>query len=84
MRSQHQVAKTRFILLDSVDKNDFKSICFQTLSIIFSEQAVYIEDQFVGEGGGLISNILSIRNNLKIKFYLKKNGCRKNFRLTGS
>ena len=79
MRSQHQVAKTRFILLDSVDKNDFKSICFQTLSIIFSEQAVYIEDQFVVEGGGLISNILSIRNNLKIKFYLKKMDVEKTF-----
>ena len=79
VRSQHQVPKTRFILLDSLDKNDFKSICFQTLSIIFLEQAVYIEDQFVGEGGRLISNILSITNNLKIKFYLKKMDVEKTF-----
>ena len=35
-----------------------------------SEQTAYIEKQFIGESGRLISDILSVTNNLKIKIYL--------------
>ena len=39
-------------------------------SIISSEQTAYIEKRFIDEGGRLISDILSVTNNLKIKRYL--------------
>ena len=39
-------------------------------SIISSEQTAYIEKRFIGESGILISDILSVTNNLKIKSYL--------------
>ena len=39
-------------------------------SIIFLKQTAYIEKRFMGEGGRLISDILSVTNNLKIKTYL--------------
>ena len=39
-------------------------------SIISSEQTAYIKKRFVGEGGRLISDILRVTNNLKIKGYL--------------
>ena len=53
-------------------KNNFKSICFQTVlpAIISLEQAVYTEKWFTGEGGRLISDILSVINNLKMKSHL--------------
>ena len=39
-------------------------------SIISSEQTAYIEKRYIGESGILISDILSVTNNLKIKSYL--------------
>ena len=39
-------------------------------SIIFLEQKAYIEKRFIGEGERLVSDILSVINNLKIKRYL--------------
>ena len=39
-------------------------------SIISSEQTAYIKKRFIGERGRLISDILSVTNNLKIKGYL--------------
>ena len=39
-------------------------------SITSSQQTTYIEKRFVGEGGRLISDILNVTNNLKIKSYL--------------
>ena len=39
-------------------------------SIISLEQIAYIEKRFIGESGRLISDILSVTNNLKIKSYL--------------
>ena len=39
-------------------------------SIIFSEQTTYIKKRFIDESGRLISDILSVTNNLKIKSYL--------------
>ena len=39
-------------------------------SILSSEQTAYIEKRFIGEGGRLISDILSVINNLKIRSYL--------------
>ena len=39
-------------------------------TIISSEQTAYSEKRFIGESGRLISNILSVTNNLKIKGYL--------------
>ena len=36
-------------------------------SIVFLEQAAYIEKRFIGESGRLISDILSVTNNLKKK-----------------
>ena len=39
-------------------------------SIIISEQIAYIKKRFIGESGRLISDILSVTNNLKIKLYL--------------
>ena len=39
-------------------------------SIISLEQIAYIEKRFIGECGRLISDILSVTNNLKIKSYL--------------
>ena len=53
-------------------------------SIISSEQTAYIEKWFKDKSGRLISDILSVTNNLKIKSYLVNNGLRKSFRLTGS
>ena len=38
-------------------------------SIISLEQTGYIEKRFIGESGRLISDILSVTNNLKIKNY---------------
>ena len=40
------------------------------ISIISSEQIAYITKPFTGEGIRLISDILSVTNNLKIKSYL--------------
>ena len=39
-------------------------------SIISSEQTAYIEKRFIGERGRLISGILSVTNNLKMKSFL--------------
>ena len=39
-------------------------------SIISLEQTGNIEKRFLGEGGRLIFDILSVTNNLKIKSYL--------------
>ena len=39
-------------------------------SIISSKQTVYNEKRFIGEAGRLISDILSVTNNLKIERYL--------------
>ena len=39
-------------------------------SAISSEQTTYIEKRFIGESGRLISDILSVTNNLKTKIYL--------------
>ena len=39
-------------------------------SIISSEQTTYIKKRFIGENRRLISDILSVTNNLKIKDYL--------------
>ena len=39
-------------------------------SIISSKQTVYFKKRFIGESGRLISDILSITKNLKIKRYL--------------
>ena len=39
-------------------------------SVISLEQTAYIEKRFIGEGGRLISDILSVTNNFKIKSYL--------------
>ena len=39
-------------------------------SITSSEQTAYIKKQYIGENGRLISDILSVANNLKIKLYL--------------
>ena len=39
-------------------------------SVIFSEQTTYIKKRFIDESGRLISDILSVTNNLKIKSYL--------------
>ena len=39
-------------------------------SIISSEQTAYIKKRFIGESGRLISDILSVTNNLKIKSFL--------------
>ena len=39
-------------------------------SIIISEQTAYIKKWFIGESGRLISDILSVTNDLKIKLYL--------------
>ena len=39
-------------------------------SIISSTQTVYNEKRFIGEAGRLISDILSVTNNLKIERYL--------------
>ena len=39
-------------------------------SITSSQQTTYIEKRFIGEGGRLISDILNVTNNLKIKSYL--------------
>ena len=39
-------------------------------SIIISEQIAYIKKRFIDESGRLISDILSVTNNLKIKLYL--------------
>ena len=41
-------------------------------SIAFSEQTVYIEKRFVGEGGRLIFDILSVTNNSKITIDIEK------------
>ena len=35
-----------------------------------SKQTACIEKRFIGEGARLISDILSVTNNLKIKIYL--------------
>ena len=40
------------------------------MSIISSKQTAYIEKRFIGESGRLMSDILSVTNNLKIKSYL--------------
>ena len=53
-------------------------------SIISPEQTAYIGKWFKGKSGRLISDILSVANNLKIKSDLVNNGCRKSFQLTGS
>ena len=52
-------------------------------SIIPSEQTAYIENRFIGESGRLISDILSVTDNLKKKLS-SNNGYRKSFRLSGS
>ena len=39
-------------------------------SFISSKQTVYNEKRFIGEAGRLISDILSVTNNLKIERYL--------------
>ena len=39
-------------------------------SVISFEQTAYIEKRFIREGGRLISAILSVTHNLKIKSYL--------------
>ena len=39
-------------------------------SIISSKQTVYNEKRFIGKAGRLISDILSVTNNLKIERYL--------------
>ena len=39
-------------------------------SVISSEQAAYIKRRSIGESGRLISDVLSVTNNLKIKSYL--------------
>ena len=52
-------------------------------SIISLEQTGNIEKRFLGEGGRLIFDILSVTNNLKIKLSVN-NGYRKNFRLIES
>ena len=39
-------------------------------SVISSEQKAYIEKRFTGESGRLISDILSVTNDFKIKSYL--------------
>ena len=39
-------------------------------SIISSKQTVYNEKRFIGEAGRLVSDILSVTNNLKIERYL--------------
>ena len=41
-------------------------------SIAFSEQTGYIEKRFIGEGGRLIFDILSVTNNLKITIDIEK------------
>ena len=38
--------------------------------IISPEQTAFNEKRFIGESGRLISDILSVTNNLKIKSYL--------------
>ena len=52
-------------------------------SIISLEQTAYIEKRFISEDGRLISELLSVTNNLKIK-YMVNNVYRKRFRITGS
>ena len=52
-------------------------------SIISLEQTAYIEKRFISEDGRLISELLSVTNNLKIK-YIENNVHRKRFRITGS
>ena len=52
-------------------------------SIIPSKQTAYIENRFIGESGRLISDILSVTDNLKKKLS-SNNGYRKSFRLSGS
>ena len=48
-------------------------------SIIPSEQTAYIKKRLIGESGRLISDILSVTNNLKIKSYLATMDIKKAF-----
>ena len=48
-------------------------------SIKSSKQTVYNEKRFIGEAGRLISDILSVTNNLKIERYLVTMGIEKAF-----
>ena len=48
-------------------------------SVISSEQKAYIEKRFTGESGRLISDILSVTNDFKIKKLPSNNVYRKSF-----